>query len=236
MFKNYLKTAFRNLTRYRGYSLINIAGFAIGIACCILILLWIHDELSFDRFHENLDSLHRVVEEQHYSDGTIFPIARTPYPVGPALVADYPEIINFARFTPCWRILMESGDKSFYERGLAFADPSLLGMFSFPLLKGDVNSALSETNAVLISEDMAKKYFGLEDPIGQTLTMDNAVDFQVSGVFENIPHNSHLQFDFLGQFDTFVKLSGWGEGWGSNNFYTYVQLARSPAPNFFSSR
>jgi len=94
MFKNYLKTAFRNLTHHKGYSLINIAGFAIGIACCILILLWVQDELSFDRFHENLDSLHRVVEEQHYSDGTIFPIARTPYPVGPALVADYPEIIT----------------------------------------------------------------------------------------------------------------------------------------------
>jgi putative ABC transport system permease protein len=227
MFKNYLKTAIRNLTRHKGYSLINIAGFAIGIACCILILIWVHDELSFDRFHKNLDSLHRVVEEQNYSDGTIFPIARTPYPVGPALVADYPEIINFARFTPCWRTLMESGDKSFYERGLAFADPSLLEMFSFPLLKGDLNSALSETKAVLISEDMAKKYFGLEDPIGKTLTMDNAVDFQVSGVFENIPHNSHLQFDFLAQFDTFVKLSGWGEGWGSNNFYTYVQLAKN---------
>ncbi len=227
MFKNYLKTAFRNLTRHKGYSLINIAGFAIGIACCILILLWVQDELSFDRFHENLDSLHRVVEEQHYSDGTIFPIARTPYPVGPALVADYPEIINFTRFTPCWRILMESRDKSFYERSFAFADPSLLEMFSFPLLEGDASTALAETNAVLISEDMAKKYFGTEDPVGKTLTMDNVVDFQVSGVFENIPPNSHLRFDFLGKFDTFVKLSGWGTEWGSNNYYTYVHLAKN---------
>lgn len=224
MLKNYLKTAIRNLTRHKGYSLINIAGFAIGIACCILILLWVQDETSFDRFHENLDSLQRVVEEQHYSDGTIFPIARTPYPVGPALVADYPEIVNFTRFTPFWRTLLEYVDKSFYERGFAFADPSLLEMFSFPLLKGDAETALSETNAVLISEDMAKKYFGTEDPIGKVITMDNAHDFQVSGVFENIPHNSHLQFDFLGQFDTFVKLSGWGKEWTSNNYYTYVQL------------
>ena len=106
MFKNYLKTAFRNLTRHKGYSLINIAGFAIGIACCILIFLWVQDELSFDRFHGNLDSLHRVVEKNYFSDGTIFPIARTPYPVGPALVADYPEIINFTRFTPCWRCFL----------------------------------------------------------------------------------------------------------------------------------
>jgi len=227
MFKNYLKTAIRNLTRHKGYSLINIAGFAIGIACCILILLWVQDEMSFDRFHENLDSLHRVVEEQRYSDGTIFSIARTPYPVGPALVADYPEIVNFTRFTPFWKTLLEYGDKSLYERGFAFADPSLLEMFSFPLLKGDANTALSETNAVLISEDMAKKYFGAEDPVGQTLTMDNAVDFQVSGVFANIPPNSHLRFDFLGQFDTFVKLSGWGEQWDNNSYYTYVQLTEN---------
>jgi putative ABC transport system permease protein len=226
MFKNYLKTAFRNLTRHKGYSLINIAGFAIGIACCILIFLWVQDELSFDRFHGNLDSLHRVVEKNYFSDGTIFPIARTPYPVGPALVADYPEIINFTRFTPCWRVLIESGDKSFYERGFAFADPSLLEMFSFPLLKGDPNTALSETNAVLISGDMAKKYFGSEDPVGQKLTMDNAVDFQVSGVFENIPPNSHLQFDFLGQFETFIKISGWATRWYDHNYYTYVQLAK----------
>jgi len=226
MFKNYLKTAIRNLTRHKGYSLINIAGFAIGIACCILILLWVQDEMSFDRFHENLDSLHRVVEEQHYSDGTIFPIARTPYPVGPALVADYPEIVNFTRFTPFWRTLLEYGDISLYERGFAFADPSLLEMFSFPLLKGDAKTALSETNAVLISEDMAEKYFGAEDPIGRVITMDNSVDFQVSGVFANIPPNSHLRFDFLGQFDTFVKLSGWGEQWNNNSYYTYVQLTK----------
>jgi len=224
MFKNYLKTAIRNLTRHKGYSLINIAGFAIGIACCILILLWVQDELSFDRFHENLDSLHRVVEEQHYSDGTILSTARTPYPIGPALVEDYPEIINFTRFTPFWRTLIECGDKSFYERGFAFADPSLLEMFSFPLLRGDVYTALSETNAVLISEDMAKKYFGDEDPVGRAITMDNAVDFQVSGVFANIPHNSHLRFDFLGQFDTFVQLSRWGKQWDNHSYYTYVQL------------
>ena len=227
MIKNYLKVALRNIKRHKGYSFINIAGFAIGIACCLLILLWVQDEMSFDRFHENLDSLHRVVEEQHYSDGTIFPIARTPYPVGPALVADYPEIVNFTRFTPFGRTLIEYGDKSLYERGFAFADPSLLEMFSFPLLKGDANTALSETNAVLISEYMAKKYFGAEDPIGKVITMDNSVDFQVSGVFENIPHNSHLQFDFLGQFDTFVKLSGWGTEWGNNSYYTYVQLAKN---------
>lgn len=97
MFKSYLKTAFRNLARHRGYSMINIVGFAIGIACCILILLWVQDELSFDRFHENLESLHRVVQEVSFSDGTIFRTARNPYPLGPALVADYPEITRFTR-------------------------------------------------------------------------------------------------------------------------------------------
>ncbi len=227
MFKSYLKTAFRNLARHRGYSMINIVGFAIGIACCILIFLWVQDELSFDRFHENLESLHRVVQEVYFSDGTIFRVARTPYPAGPAFVADYPEIIRFTRFTPFWRILIEYEDKGFYERDFAFADPSLLEMFSFHLLKGDPNTALSETNSVLISEDMARKYFGSEDPIGKTLTMDNKTDFQVSGIFENIPHNSHLYFDFLGHFETFIKISGWQTRWYDHNYYTYVQLEKN---------
>ena len=187
MFKSCLKTAFRNLAHHRGYSMINIGGFAIGIACCVLIFLWVQDELSFDRFHENLESLQRVVQEVSFSDGTILRTARTPYPMGPALVTDQPEIIRFTRLTPFLRILIEHEDKAFYESDFAFADPSLLEMFSFPLLKGDPNTALSETNSVLISEDMAKKYFGSEDPMGKTLTMDNQTDFQVSGVFENIP-------------------------------------------------
>jgi putative ABC transport system permease protein len=227
MFKNYLKTALRNLMHHKGYSLINITGFAIGIACCILILLWVQDELSYDRFHKNVESLHRVVEENHFSDGTIFKIARTPYPVGPAFVEDYPEITNFTRFTPFWRILIEYEDKSFYERGFAFADHSLLEMFTLPLLRGDANTALSETNSVLISEDMAKKYFGSDDPIGKTITMDNDVDLQVSGVFENIPRNSHFQFDFLGPFETFIEYSGWSTRWQDHNYYTYVQLAKN---------
>ena len=224
MFKSYLKTAFRNLARHRGYSSINILGFAIGIACCILILLWVQDELSFDRFHENLESLHRVVQEVDFSDGTILRTARTPYPVGPAFETDYPEIVKFTRYTPFWRILIEHGDKGFYESDFAFADPSFLEMFSFRFLKGNPDTALSETNAVLISEDMAEKYFGSEDPVGKTLTMDNNTDFQVSGVFENIPPNSHLRFDFLGQFETFIKISGWSTRWFDHNYFTYVQL------------
>ena len=227
MLKNNLKTAFRNLTRHKGYSLINISGFAIGIACCILILLWVQDELSYDRFHEKLNELYRVVEEQHYSDGTIFPIARTPYPLGPALKADYPEITEYARFTPCWRVLLTHGDKSFYEKDFAFADPSFLKMFSFPLLKGNPKTALSSMNSILLSEKMAKKYFGDENPIGKTLTMDNTVDFLISGIFKDVPHNSHLRFDFLGQFQMFIKLSSWGDEWWSNNYYTYVQLERN---------
>ncbi len=227
MFKNYLKTALRNLARHKGYSLINIVGFAIGIACCILILLWVQDELSFDRFHVNLDELYRVVEEQHYSDGTVFPIARTPYPAGRAFVEEYPEIVEFTHFSPYGRTLIEYGEKSFYERGIVFADPSFLKMFSFPLLEGDTNTALSDTNAILISEEMANKYFEGEDPIGQTLRMENEADFHVSAVFENIPSNSHLQFDFLAPFETFMKLSGWGMSWGNNSFYTYVRLAKN---------
>ncbi len=226
MFKNYLKIFIRNLRRHRGYSLINISGLAIGLTCCILIMLWIQDELSFDRFNTNLNQLYRVVEEQHYSDGTLRPVAQTPMPLGPALVEDYPEILQFARFQVSLRTLIKYKNNSFYENGFAFADPSLLEMFTFPLIKGNIKNALSDPHSVLISERMAEKYFGDEDPIGQTLTMNNKIDFTVTGIFKKIPHNSHLRFDFLCKFEGMVKELRLDTGWWSNDYYTYLLLQK----------
>jgi len=225
MFKNYLKTAFRNLSRHKGYSLINISGFAIGIACCILIFLWVQDELSYDRFHENIDDLHRVVEHQIQSSGDIFPIARTQYPLGQALVDTYPEFINFTHYSPISRALIARGETKFYETGVAWIDPSFFEMFTFPLLQGDPNTVLSSKDSILISEDMVEKYFADTDPIGQTLTLLNSIDLIVTGVFKKIPTNSHLQFDFLGNFEKLLDFTGLTREWGSNNYYTYVQLA-----------
>ena len=225
MLKNYLKTALRNLSRHKGYSLINISGFAIGIACCILIFLWVQDELSYDRFHKQTDNLYRVVEHQMQSSGDIFPIARTQYPLGQALVDAYPEFINFTHYSPYSRALIARGETKFYEKGVAWTDPSFFEMFTFPLLQGDTKTVLSSKDSILISEEMVEKYFTDTDPIGQTLTIENSIDLIVTGVFKKIPTNSHLQFDFLGNFEKLLDFTGLTREWGSNNYYTYVQLA-----------
>ena len=227
MIKNYLKTALRNLSRHKGYSFINIFGFAMGMACCILIFLWVQDELSYDRFHENIDDLYRVVEHQIQSSGEVFPIARTQYPLGQALVEAYPEFINFTHYSPSSRALVAFGENTFFETGIAWTDPSFFDMFTFPLLLGDPQTALESKDSILISEAMAEKYFKNIDPIGQTLTIENSLDFIVSGVFQKIPSNSHLQFDFLGNFERLLDFTGLTREWHSNNYYTYVQLAKN---------
>ncbi|MGB2765276.1 MAG: ABC transporter permease [Candidatus Aminicenantaceae bacterium] len=227
MLKNYLKIALRNIKKHKGYSLINVTGLAIGIAVCLFILLWVQDELSFDRFHANIDNLFRLTEDQIYTDGTIFPVAVTPELLGPGLKADYPEVVEFARFRILSSVLVSTGDKEFYENGFACADPAFFQMFTFPLLKGSSGTILSDMGKVVISEEIAEKYFGSEDPIGKTIRLSNNWDFLVSGVMKNIPVNSHMRFDFVGHFDVLIKEIGYGGGWWNNNFYTYIQLAEN---------
>ncbi len=230
MLKNYLKTAIRNLRKYKGYSFINITGFAIGIACCILIMLWVADELSFDAFHGKSDRLFRVVEEQPYAGGEIFRVAVTPGPLGPSLEEEYPEVAAACRLTIAPRFLIRYGDKRFYESGLGMADPSFWKMFDFPLVKGDRERVFARMNSIVISESAAEKYFGDEDPLEKSLRLENMFDLIVSGVMEDVPENSHLQFDFVMPF----KLLEFGgqriDVWGNNSFYTYVELAENVDP------
>ena len=129
MFFSYIKTAFRNLRKHKGYSFINIAGLAVGIACCILILMWVRDEMSYDGFHVKADRLFRAVEQQTYRGGELFPVAVTPAPLGPALKDEIPEIADTCRLTLAPRFLVRYGDKRFYESGLAMADPSFFTIF-----------------------------------------------------------------------------------------------------------
>jgi ABC-type antimicrobial peptide transport system permease subunit len=225
MFQNYAVIALRNVRKHKAYSLINVAGLAIGIAVSLFIFLWIRDELSFDRFHADYRNIYRLTEDQKGADGTIFPVAVTPELLGGGLKADFPEVLEFARFRPMGRNLVAAGEKRFYENGLAFADPAFLRMFSFPLIKGDPATALAGLESVVITESTARKYFGDEDPMGQTLRLADALDFKVTGVARDVPRNSHIQFGILGNFDFVMKKLGFGGGWWNNNFYTYVQLA-----------
>ena len=226
MFRNYLKIALRNIKRHKGYSFINIVGLAIGMACCILILLWVQDELSYDRFHENADDIYRVIQDINFTDhSTTWSI--TQGPLGPSLKEDFPEIINATRITG--RGLRLTYNVKSYDEVVVMADGSLFEMFTFPLVKGDPATALSDPLSIVLSEEMAEKYFANEDPIGKTIKADNQWDFQVTGVMKNIPHNSHLQFDFLIPFIFGRELNYTVDRWGNSQFRTYVQLQKGVA-------
>jgi ABC-type antimicrobial peptide transport system permease subunit len=230
MIQNYAVVAARNFRKHKAYSLINISGLAIGIAVSLFIFLWIRDETSFDRFHTAASDIYRLTEDQKGADGSIFPVAVTPELLGPGLKSDFPEVQDFARYRPLGKNLVICGEKRFFEGGISFADPSFLGMFTFPLIKGDPGTALDNIHSLVITETVARKCFGSEDPMGQTIRLFDAFDFKVTGVLRDIPRNSHLQFGFLGNFDIVIKELGYSGGWGNNNFYTYVRLAPKTNP------
>ncbi|MGB6867483.1 MAG: ABC transporter permease [Candidatus Aminicenantaceae bacterium] len=221
MIKNYIKIALRNLSRHKGYSFINIAGLAIGMTCCILILLWVQDELSFDRFHKNADSIYRVIQDINFSDhSTTWAI--TQGPLGPSLKEDFPEIENFTRVTG-QRFRLTHGEHS-YDEVLGMADGSIFEMFTFPLIEGDPQTALSDPHSIVLTEEMAKKYFGDEHPIGKVLKADNQYDFLVTGILEEFPLNSHFRYDFLIPFIFGRELEYTVDNWRNSQFSTYVQV------------
>ncbi len=222
MIRNYIKIAFRSLAKNLTYSSINIVGLAVGLTAFIMIFLWIRDELSYDRFNAHADRLHRVVENQYYANSEIFPVAVTPAPLGPYLKENFPEIADAVRLNQV-NFLLQYEDISFNEDGL-MADPSFINMFSVEFLKGDPKKAFSNSEGIIISETLAKKYFGEEDPIGNVFRI-NDHDFGVTGVFRNIPENSHLRFHFIFAFE-FMKKFGWNDltNWTNNSFYTYILL------------
>jgi putative ABC transport system permease protein len=170
MFRNYLTVALRNLLRYKVYSAINISGLAIGMACCILIFLFVEHELSYDTFHNHEQQIYRITTDVPYQNG-IDHLAITWGPVGPLLVKDFPEVIQAVRFFHYFpKALLSYEEKHFYESRFFFVEPTVFEVFTFPLLKGDAHTALNDPNAVVITEEMAEKYFGDKDPIGKILT------------------------------------------------------------------
>ena len=191
------------------------------MACCILILLWVQDELSFDRFHENGRNIYRVLQNINFADhSTTWAINQGP--LGPSLEQEYPEITNFARFTRR-RLRFNYGEKTFDEVA-AMADGSIFKMFTFPLLRGDPATALSDPFSIVLTEEMAEKYFGNEDPLGKVLKADNQWDFLVTGIMKEVPLNSHIRFEFIIPFVFGRELNYTVDRWNNSQFTTYVQL------------
>lgn len=219
MFKNYLMIAFRNIRRNKGYSFINIAGLAIGMACFILISLWVRDELSYDRFHEHKDRIFKVITKTNTGDVW----TTSSWALGPALKERYPDIVEFSRVWFWHRSLVRTGDKRFVEQNFYLADPSIFTMFTFPFVKGDPETSLANMNSIVITEETARRYFGEDDPLGQVLhVVSYQSDFIVTGVIKNIPENSHMQFDLVAR----IELMGQQrlESWEFTG-YSYVMLS-----------
>jgi len=224
MIRNYLKTAFRNLVRHRVFSVLNIAGLAIGMAVCLLILLWVQDEISYDTFHKNAKNLYIVGTHSFYGKNTETS-SGTPPALGPALKIEFPEIVNTARFVNGFASMVIRYDEKMFVEGVRAADPAVLEMFTFPLIKGYAKTALSEPHSIVMSERMAQKYFENEEPMGKIVTIANSYDFKVSGIMKNIPRNSSLRFDLLVPITFFREY--WGldlEKWSNFAYTTYAQL------------
>jgi putative ABC transport system permease protein len=222
MFKNFFKITVRNILKHKGYSFINISGLAIGMACTILVFLWVRDELSFDRFNVKADNLYRIVSDSMKTS--------TPHSaVSPGILAgvmqnEIPGVIHSTRFLPL-NLKFKYGKESFEEHG-GFADADIFKMFTFPLVKGNPETVLSDPFSIVLTERMAKKYFGDQVPIGKTLITIRGTDFRVTGIMKNIPHNSHLQFDYLIPFKLMKKFGGNIDSWTNVSFYTYVLLQK----------
>jgi putative ABC transport system permease protein len=220
MLKAHLKIALRGILRQKSYAFINITGLAVAMACCIIIFLWIQDEWSFDRFHEKADNIYRVVETWEYSSGAAGYNRVTPGPLAAVLKNDYPEVIDSTRYWggyEKWQVTHD--EKSFLSAGAA-VDSSFFRIFTFPFIKGNMETAFSHPRSIVLTQDLAEKIFDPEDPIGKTLRFENR-DFEVTAVIENPPTHSHLKFDFLFSCKIFQFLE---EGWGNNMCYTYVLL------------
>ncbi|HEV8506571.1 MAG TPA: ABC transporter permease [Chitinophagaceae bacterium] len=228
MIKNYLKIAVRNLLRYKGFSFINIFGLATGMACSLLIFLFVKDEMSYDRFHKDSDKIYRVVKDFVNDDGSRLPDATTPPALSPAMQREIPEVLHATRVFPNWgaNFLIKYGDKKIMEEKLCRVDSSFFDVFTFPFIHGSAKDAFRELNSIVITESAAKRYFGNENPMGKTLQIDPLGDLMVKGVVKDVPYNSHFHFDFL---ISTRKFSGNIDGdWDWYNFYTYVKL-KSPA-------
>ena len=224
MLKSYFKIAIRNIFKNKLYSFVNIAGLAIGMAACILILLWVTDEMNFNSFNKNLDKIFAVPQTQHYQTIGDFTVLNTPLGLAKVLKEEYPEIDQIARYAPYMgNALISYKDKSFSEQS-TFVDPSFLKMFTFDLIEGDKNTALNDPHSILLTEDMAKKYFGNEDPVGKILRFNNKVDVKVTGVLKNVPHNSDLNFNYLCPINLLKDFGVDVNQWGNNNLFTFVIL------------
>lgn len=232
MINNYFKLAIRNVKRHKGYALMNILGLAVGMACCILILLYVQYELSYDRYHHHADHTYRILlSREGFTDQ---PFAGSPPRLASALKDSCPEVIRATRVkNEVTSVRYKT--RFFRENRFYFVDPDFLEIFDFPLLSGNPQAALDEPLSLLLTSDMARKYFGDKNPVGRVVscnTYGQPIDYRVTGVLDNVPSNSHFHFDFLTPMSSLGVLRGeaYISSWDNNAFKTYLQIAEGSSP------
>jgi len=221
MIKNYIKTAFRSLMKNKGFTFINVLGLALGLATCLLIVFYVFDELSYDRYNVNADRVFRLNDEIKFG-GVQNPYAITPAPAAAALKADFPEIEQVARFRNRGGNKVKKGTQNIQEDRMVYADNSIFDVFTLPVISGNPTNALKDPHTVVITEDIAKKYFGSTNVVGQVLTFNDTSQFKITAVIKNIPQQSHFHFDFFISMPTLAESRD--NSWLSNNFNTYILL------------
>ena len=235
MLSNYLKIAWRNITGNPLFSGINIVGLAIGLACCIIITLFVRYELSYDKHWNNVDDVYRVTRDFYSNDLRLAAIAP---PIAPLLQEDFPEIEVITRILGVGAVTLTYGEESFREEGMAIADPNVFDIFDITFIEGDPATALSNPTDLVISRRAAERFFGNENPIGKNLNFMGQVDVTVTAVIEDLPENTHMAFEMLGSMAAVPLLMGADEmdSWGSNNYYTYLRLPEGYNPDDLESR
>lgn len=231
MLKNLIKTAFRHILKHLGYSILNILGLTLGITSALFLVIYVADEISYDRYHEKADRIYRVSSKiTEPDDQFTWIVAQIPF--GPQVVQDYPEVESFVRFINMPRALYKYEDKEFNEENFYYVDSTLFEIFTYEIIKGDVKAAITEPNKIVLTERIADRYFGSADPVGKTLTTGNST-FEVTGVIKDLPTNSHFRFDAIASRNNLPKQLG---SWGNFGVYTYLLFPENFDVNAFQTK
>ncbi len=227
MFRNYFKTAFRNLLKNKFYTSINVIGLAVGLATCLLILLYVLDELSFDKYNVNADRIYRVNNEIKFG-GNYFDLAQGPALMGSTMVREFPQVEQYTRIRWYGSFLVKKGNENMQEGRVGFADSTLFDVFTLPMIAGDPKTALKEYHSLVVTETVAKKYFNSTDVVGKTLRINDTGNYKITAVIKDIPKQSHFNFDF---FVPMIENNGSNDdNWLSENWNTYVLLKKNIDP------
>jgi putative ABC transport system permease protein len=222
---NIFRFALRNVLKNKVFAFLNIIGLAVGLTASLLILLWIQDELSYEKYNLNAENIYRVEEDQFYS-GERYHVTETPHPSGPVWKEKIPEIREQTRINRLPRILFRQDDKVFYESSVIAADSGLFKVFTMQFVIGDPETALNSPHSIVLTEKLAAKYFGDANPIGKTFTLENKFQFMITGVMKDLPGSSMFTFEGVIPYSFLSEIGAISNSWGNNSILTFLKCEK----------